>query len=180
MIDLDELLPAIASGSDGAFARWLAGAEAPLRASLKSFARSVDTEAVVQEALLRVWQCAPRIEGDGRPNALLRFAIVAARNLAVSETRRRRVPAPPIDDVEISVEPATPDPILRRAIAACREKLPSKPKQVLALRLASGGRMGDRELAAVAGMKLNTFLQNFTRARRLLADCLARAGVAVG
>lgn len=26
-------------------------------------------------------------------------------------------------------------------------------------------------------MRLNTFLQNFTRARKLLADCLKRAGV---
>jgi RNA polymerase sigma-70 factor (ECF subfamily) len=27
------------------------------------------------------------------------------------------------------------------------------------------------------GMKLNTFLQNFTRARKLLADCLRSRGV---
>jgi hypothetical protein len=28
-------------------------------------------------------------------------------------------------------------------------------------------------------MRLNTFLQNVTRARQLLADCLSRRGVAV-
>ena len=28
-------------------------------------------------------------------------------------------------------------------------------------------------------MKLNTFLQNFTRARQLIADCLHKRGVAV-
>lgn len=180
MTDLDELLPGIAEGADGAFARWLARAEAPLRASLRSFARAVDTEAVIQEALLRVWQCAAQIEADGRPNALLRFAIVAARNLAISEIRRREREVPPLDDVEIAVEPATADPILRRTIQECREKLPAKPKQVLGLRLASRGRRPDRDLAAVAGMTLNTFLQNFTRARRLLAECLERAGVSIG
>ena len=35
----------------------------------------------------------------------------------------------------------------------------------------------DRSLAERVGMKLNTFLQNVTRARRLLADCLRRRGV---
>lgn|GEM_PF-4888184 len=37
----------------------------------------------------------------------------------------------------------------------------------------------DTELAEGVGMRLNTFLQNFARARRLLAECLARAGIAV-
>ncbi len=39
--------------------------------------------------------------------------------------------------------------------------------------------MPDRSLAEALGMRLNTFLQNVARARRLLADCLREAGVAV-
>ena len=35
------------------------------------------------------------------------------------------------------------------------------------------------EEAERLGMRLNTFLQNFTRARKLLADCLERQGVAL-
>ena len=39
------------------------------------------------------------------------------------------------------------------------------------------GRARAYELATKLGMRLNTFLQNFTRARKMLADCLKRAGV---
>jgi RNA polymerase sigma-70 factor (ECF subfamily) len=88
MADLDHHLPAIAAGDDQAYARWLAGAEPELRAALRTFAATADTEAVLQEALLRVWQVAPRFTPDGRPNALLRFAVRAARNLALDEVRR--------------------------------------------------------------------------------------------
>ena len=66
------------AGDKDAFAAWLAGAERPVRISLRSFAVKVDTEAVLQEALLRVWQVAPRVRPDGRSNALLRFALRSA------------------------------------------------------------------------------------------------------
>ncbi|MBA3397052.1 MAG: sigma-70 family RNA polymerase sigma factor, partial [Deltaproteobacteria bacterium] len=88
--DLDLHLGAIVAGDTRAFARWLAGAEPPVRESLRSFARVVDVEAVLQEALLRVWQVAPRFVADGRPNGLLRLGVRIARNLAVSEVRRTR------------------------------------------------------------------------------------------
>src|SRR6266540_1570421 len=82
---LDDLLPAIGAGDATAFARWLAGAEGRLRDSLRSFAARVDTEAVLQEALIRVWQVAPRVTPDGKPDALVRLGVRIARNLAVSE-----------------------------------------------------------------------------------------------
>ena len=53
MADLDRHFPQIAAGDDGAFALWLAGAEPELRDGLRAFAATVDTEAVIQEALLR-------------------------------------------------------------------------------------------------------------------------------
>ena len=185
MSDLDAYLPAIAAGDPDAFGRWVAGAEARVRGSLLRFAAHVDVEAVLQECLLRVWQVAPRIEPDGRSDALLRFAVRVGRNLAVSELRRQGVrPQVVAELVEDSVAnlgppqpPTEPDPLLRRVIAACREKLPTKPALVLALRLRAGPAQPDRDLATEAGMKLNTFLQNFGRARKLLADCLRRAGV---
>ena len=91
MIDLDAHLPSIASGDAPAFGRWLAGAEEPVRRSLRSFAAVVDAEAVLLETLLRVWQVAPRVERDGQPNALLRVALRIARNAAIDEVRRARV-----------------------------------------------------------------------------------------
>jgi RNA polymerase sigma-70 factor (ECF subfamily) len=184
VIDLDSHLPAIADGDTAAFGRWMAGAEATVRASLRGFAARVDTESVVQETLLRVWQVAPRIQRDGKPNSLLRLALRIARNLAISETRRLRTADNYTDDlgqrVAAQIEqrgPTPPDPMLRAAIQDCRDQLPDRPAQALQARLGSGGRHPDTALAADLGMKKNTFLQNVTRARKLLAQCLESRGV---
>jgi RNA polymerase sigma-70 factor (ECF subfamily) len=176
MPDLDEHLSAIQGSDADAFGRWVAAAETTVRLTLRSFATQVDTEAVVQETLLRVWQVAPRFVPDGRPNGLLRLAIRIARNLATSESRRHPGHHPdPVAEGDIA--PVVVDPHLRRAIEDCRAQLPAKPAQVLAVRLAAGGSEPDEELARRLAMRLNTFLQNFTRARRLLAECLRRHGV---
>jgi RNA polymerase sigma-70 factor (ECF subfamily) len=180
-MDLDGYLAMIVAGDTRAFGSWMTGAEGRVRDSLRSFATVVDVEAVLQETLLRVWQVAPRFVADDRPNGLLRLAIRIGRNLAISEVRRTRArPAEP-DDLEAALAAAEqpvspPDPMLRSAIADCREKLPPKPRQALEARLAGGA---DDDLAEGLGMKLNTFLQNFTRARQLLADCLGKHGIAL-
>jgi RNA polymerase sigma-70 factor (ECF subfamily) len=182
--DLDIHLAAIVAGDQRAFGAWMAAAETTVRDTLGSFAVVVDVEAVLQEALLRVWQVAPRFVADGRPNGLVRLAIRIARNLAVSEVRRTRARPVEPDDLEAALAAAeraanAPDPMLRRVIALCREKLPAKPRLALDTRLASAGGHDDDDLATSIGMRLNTFLQNFTRARQLLADCLRKHGVAV-
>jgi len=181
MIDLDVHLQAIIAGDADAFARWLAGAEMPVRLSLASFATVVDVEAVLQEALLRVWQVAPRFEPDGEPNGLLRFGVRIARNLAVSELRRTKTrPVEPADlEDHHAVRASEPDPMLRRAIVECRDKLPAKPREVLDARLHNAGADDDLTLAEALGMRLNTFLQNFSRARKLLAECLGKRGIAI-
>jgi DNA-directed RNA polymerase specialized sigma24 family protein len=69
--------------------------------------------------------------------------------------------------------------MLREAIRACRDKLPARPRQALDGRLAGAGGRDDAELAEALGMRLNTFLQNVTRARQLLAECLRRRGIAI-
>jgi DNA-directed RNA polymerase specialized sigma24 family protein len=181
-VDLDHYLPAIAEGDAAAFAQWMGRAEAPLRASLRSFARSVDTEAVLQEALLRVWQMAPVLKTDGRPNALLRLALTTARHLAISEARRTVAAPEEIEALERLAQaeakmPVLPDPLLRAAIIECREKLPNKPRLALDQRLEGAGGQPDADLARRLGMSLNTFLQNFTRARKLLAECLKKRGI---
>lgn len=181
MNDLDRLLEAIAAGDDAAFGQFVAAAESRIRLSVLGFATTVDTEAVVQECLLRVWQVAPRFVPDGRPNGLLRLAIRIARNLAVSETRRRGGVASSDlgdDEIEIAVEPEQPDPMLREIIARCRELLRGKPAEVLAARLGEPWRP-DADLAVAIGMRTNTFLQNFTRARKQIAECLGKHGVDV-
>lgn len=183
-MDHDVHRAAIADGDAHAFGQWMAACEGTVRDSLRSFARVIDVEAVLQETLLRVWQVAPRFEPDGRPNALLRFTIRIARNLAISEVRRTKAqPAEPeAIETALSVdEPPLrePDPLLRQAIADCRDKLPPKPREAFDARLHSAGGDDDTTLAESLGMRLNTFLQNFTRARKLLADCLGTKGIAV-
>lgn len=178
--DLDVYLPAIAAGDADAFARWLAGGEPLVRGALRSFAARVDVEAVVQEALLRAWQVAPRVVPDGRPNGLLRLAMRTARNLAIDETRRggRFVDEESAGEVaEASSSPTPPDPFLREQIAVCWDRVPDKPRSALRARLESAGDGADVELAALCGMRLNTFLQNVGRARKHLVECLEAHGI---
>ncbi len=182
MIDLDVHLEAIRLGDAGAFGRFIAGAERAVRESVRPLAMHVDSEAVVQETFLRVWQVAPRIENDGRPNSLLRFAVRVAKNLALDEVRRARIKS--VDPAVLADAPdptpvAPPDPILRRAILECQEALPQKPSLALRARIESGGSDTDEALASQLGMTKNTFLQNFTRARKLLGECLEKKGVAL-
>ena len=182
--DLDVHLTAILAGDTRAFGRWMAGAELTIRDSLRSFVTVVDVEAVLQESLLRVWQVRERFERDGRPNGLLRLGIRIARNLAVSEVRRLKSRPVPEDDLERALMMAETydasresDPMLRGVLAECHGMLPAKPRQALDARLAGEGGKPDEDLAEALGMRLNTFLQNFTRARRMLAECLKKHGV---
>jgi DNA-directed RNA polymerase specialized sigma24 family protein len=188
MVDLDVLLPDIRSGEPAAFAQWMAEAEPTLRDSLRSFAAVVDVEAVLQEALLRTWQIAPRVELDGKANSLLRVGIRIARNLAVSERRRARGVPSDEDAVDRALAgdpdgttlPIVPDPHLRQAITECVGALPAQPARALQARIENAGRQDDDALAEQIGMRKNTFLQNFTRARKLVAECLKRHGIDLG
>jgi DNA-directed RNA polymerase specialized sigma24 family protein len=169
-------------GDMEAFARWMGMVEMPLRRSLRRFARAVDVEVAVQETLVRMWLVAgdPERRLSG-PDASLKFAFRVARNVAMEEMRRTRqerfVDLGELDGLpEGIVAPDPPDPALRRAIEDCIRRLPRQPRKALTARAGAGAR-ADRELAAGLHMKLNTFLQNIVRARKLLADCLERRGV---
>ena len=182
-MDLDLHLAGIAAGDPDAFGRWVAGAERRLRDSLRPLAARVDAEAVLQESLLRIWQVAPRFVPDGRPDGLVRLAIRIARNVAVSELRRNRLDPVEVEALERAADdrdglsPGPADPMLRRTIEDCRRQLPARPAAALAARLESDGAEPDERLAEHLRMRTNTFLQNVTRARRLLAECLRRRGV---
>ncbi len=180
MQDLDQHWPAIARADADAFARFLAAAELPLRRSLLGFARGVDVEAIVQEALLRIWQVAARYQPDGRDNGLYRLAVRIARNLALDEVKRCQRANLLEDAAAMAAEPSVEiavDPIFRKVIAGCVEALPPRPAQALRARLDDGGIEADATLASSCQMSIGTFLQNITRARRLLAECLQqRAG----
>jgi RNA polymerase sigma factor (sigma-70 family) len=182
--DLDEYLAGIIDGDTRAFGKWLAGAEPAVRNSLRSFAQAIDVESVIQETLLRVWQTAPRFIPGARVNSLLGYAMRIGYNLAIDEVRRTKaipIDHEPLETALAAAEDPTsvPDPILRRAIELCREKLPPQPRRAFDARLASAGGQDDSVLAANLGMQLNTFLQNFARARKAVAECLKQRGVTV-
>ena len=167
------------AGDRNAFAQWMGMVEIPLRRSLSRFARAVDLETVLQETFLRMWIVAgdPQRVLEGSC-ASLRFAHGVARNVAFEEMRRyrqdQRVDLEALNGLpEGRLEPDPPDPALARAIRKCMQIL---PLQALAARFRDGGRP-DRELAARLQMKVNTFLQNIVRARRLLRGCLEKRGV---
>jgi len=156
--------------------------ELAVRRSLRPFALHVDTEAVVQEAFLRIWQVAPRFVPDGKPNGLLRLLMRIARNLALDESKRRR--EVPIDDrahppPEIAVAWVEVDPLLRNVVVDCMGRLPPQPVAALSARLTSQGSESDAVIAERLRMKRNTFAQNVARARRLLAECLEQHGIAL-
>lgn len=184
-MNLDIHKAAIAAGDAHAFGQWMIGAEPSIRLSLHSFAAAVDTEAVLQESLLRIWQIAPEIDDDGKPNTLLRFGVRVARNLAISEVRKHKrmgLAEPDVLERHMAAEealhtPSPPDPLLRQTIQDCKDQLPEKPKAALEARLNSEGGESDASLAAKLSMRKNTFLQNFTRARTFLAQCLKRHGI---
>ncbi len=178
MSPIDAVFEQVRARSPAGFAEWLRLVELPLRASLRGFARVVDAEAVMQETLLRMWVVAERVELVGE-SASLRYALRVARNLALREAARLERFTPLVDDAEpvLSRPDPRPDPALRRAIRECLERLPRQPLQALQARLRSHGLDPDRDLAARLGMRLNTFLQNVSRARKALRKCLEGRGV---
>lgn len=180
MTSIDSLYQLVSSRDERAFADWMGCVERPIRSSLRSFARAVDVEGIVQETLLRMWVLAPqlclRLQGE---NASLRYALGIARNLAKSEAKRlkREVHLPQDEISEPGVFPAAPsDPGLAEAIRTCFEKLARRPRQALEMRIGQAS-LPDRELSRLLGMTLNTFRQNIVRARKQLADCLQRRGI---
>ena len=182
MSTLDHAFRRTQEGDHQGFTDWVRRVELPLRASLRRFARRVDVEAIVQEALLRMWTLAPTLTLDGE-DASLRYALRLARNLALREAERvARFSPPDPGGSEVPPEPRVdpdpvPDPGLLRAILHCIGRLPVKPRAALQARLAAGGLEPDRALADRLRMSLNTFLQNVVRARRHLARCLESKGI---
>lgn len=198
MTAADQLFSRVCLGDEAAFEGWMVVVEPQLRRSLAPWARAVDVEGVVQEALLRMWVYAgdrgDELEGA---DASLRFAVGMARNVARNEARRlgREVELP-ADEMGraggvgggtgadgssgsggMRVEPPpVHDPALRRIILACIELLPARPRAAMEARIDRGHEEDDRTLAASVGMKRNTFLQNIVRARRALEACLESNG----
>lgn len=179
MSEIDHAFRRAQLGDREAFADWVRRVEMPLRKSLRSFARSVDVEAIVQEGLLRMWVLARELTLAGE-SASLRYALRLVRNLAINEARRMGTLAPGDPPPEPAVQPApVPDAGLRRVILRCLERLPTMPGRAIRERLLNHDCLADRDLARRVGMQLNTFLQNIGRARKHLRECLESHGLSL-
>ena len=181
MTQTDLAFLAIRGGNSYMFAKWLSMVEAPLRRSLHRYARDLDTEVILQETLTRMWMIGARGKDLQGENASLLLAFGVLRNVRREEERRLKLAGQrdggrPEDHPDVAAcNPAPADAGLRRAIVRCFEKLPGRPRKAMEARLQ--GSTPDRDLAEELGMKLNTFLQNIVRARKVLARCLEESGV---
>lgn len=148
-----------------------------LRRSLSWARHLVDTESVVQQALLITWNNAPRIEPRTTSDPLLAYAIRVARNEALREIPPRDTP--PVDMDQEPTEPEVLSPLFRAGVSRCFDLLPDRPKIVLRVRIEDGGTSTDEELARHLGMTKGTYQQNLHRARVTIQDCLHRHGIEV-
>jgi DNA-directed RNA polymerase specialized sigma24 family protein len=171
---------AIARRDPEAFKKWFRLCEIRLKRSLRTYADTVDVEAIVQDTALKVWEHAPRLKPDGRPGFLLRWAFTVAHNAARTRSKREDRQDGLDERLEVpDLAHVLADPIFRGRIQRCREQLSGNPRSVLDARLADEGQHPDRILAAAIRMKDATFRKNLERARRALEKCLRGFGIDV-
>jgi len=167
-----DLMAAIASGDEAAFAR-LVGEQSP---PLLRFARTLltagtaEAEEVVQETFLRLWQQAATWQPNGRVTTWL---YQVAYRLCIDTLRRRRrsVSVDIADTEDIADEAPRPDQrLLRiddiRALRAAIEQLPER--QRTALVLFHFQEMSQADAAAVMSIGESAFESLLARARRRL------------
>jgi RNA polymerase sigma-70 factor (ECF subfamily) len=175
----DEALLAAYAAGDGAAARVLVGRLAPriLRLARRLLADPAEAEDVTQEALLRLWQMAPRWQAQGASPAtwLHRVAV----NLATDRLRRRRGPGlgPGLDEID-EPEDDTPGPAEAliqadrlAALDAALARLPDRQRAAVVLRHLEG--MTNPEIALELGIGVEAVESLTARGKRRLAQLLA-------
>ena len=115
------------------------------------------------------------VEDDAEQDLLPGEVVSSAPHDQLAEIAPQLNPEVLEQDPAAQVQPdGPPDPALRKAIEFCLKKLPRKPREAMLARLKG---LDDRTLATELDMRVNTFLQNIVRARRLLRKCLEGKGV---
>ena len=169
-------MAAIAAGDRAAFSR-LMGQLSP---SLLRFARtmlasnSADAEEVVQEALIRLWQQAPRWRPEGRISTWLHQVVY---RLAIDQLRRQR-PTLDLDGVGMDLADAAPLPgtrmALREDVRAVQQAVSALPvRQRTAIVLCHYQGLSQSEGAAVMGIGEDAYESLLARGRRSLRTALA-------
>jgi len=170
----EALLRRYATG-DSLAARLLVARMAPRlhRLALRLLADAAEAEDVVQEAMLRLWQIAPRWQSGGAQPSTWVYRVTV--NLATDRLRRRRSVA-----LDAVAEPAdeTPAPFevlleADRALAleAALAQLPDRQRQAVVLRHLEG--MPNPEIAEVMGVGIEAVESLTARGKRRLAELLS-------
>ena len=170
----DALLGRYAAGDPSA-ARLLVDRLAPrvLRLATRLLQDRAEAEDVTQEAMLRLWQIAPRWqEGGAQPATWLHRVAV---NLATDRLRRRR--SVDIDSID---EPDDPAPAAvetmieddrRRALDEALAELPERQRVAVVLRHLEG--MTNPEIGAAMGIGVEAVESLTARGKRRLAQLLS-------
>jgi RNA polymerase sigma-70 factor, ECF subfamily len=167
-----DLMAAIASGDEAAFARLIGEQSPPLLRFARTLltAGTAEAEEVVQETFLRLWQQAETWQPNGRVSTWLHQV---AYRLCIDNLRRRRrsVPLDIADTEDIADEAPRPDQRLIRiddvrAVRAAIARLPER--QRAALVLFHFQEMSQADAAAVMGVGESAFESLLARARRRL------------
>ncbi len=171
----DELLLRRYAAGEALAAQLLLDRLAPrlYRLALRLLGDTAEAEDVVQEAMLRLWQIAPRWQpGAAQPGT---WVYRVAMNLATDRLRRRRSVAldsvpEPADDA-----PAPFDALLEtdrtRALEAALVQLPDRQREAVVLRHLEG--LANPEIADVMGVSVEAVESLTARGRRRLAELLS-------
>lgn len=174
-------MAAIAGGDAAAFEA-AARAHSPRLVSLGAslLGNRAEAEEVAQEALLRLWQQAPRWQPKARISTWLHSV---AYRLSIDRLRRRR-PGAPVSEIEDMPDdnPSPEDALLHRQRASLIDAALDRlaPRQRAAVVLAHGRGLGQAEAAAILGMSEDAYESLLARARRRLKELVADARPAGG
>ena len=171
----DEALLRRYAAGDPAAAQLLLDRLAPrlYRLALRLLGDPAEAEDVVQEAMLRLWQIAPRWQPGAAQPATWVYRV--AMNLATDRLRRRRGVG--LDSV---AEPADPAPApheamltadRERALEGALAQLPDRQRQAVVLRHIEG--MSNPEIAALMDVGVEAVESLTARGKRRLVDLLS-------
>lgn len=171
----DRLMAACAAGDAQAFARIVDRHGPRLAAVVRRFAATAgDAEDIVQEAMLRAWQQAPRWQPGGAQLGTWLYRV--ATNLCIDRGRRKR--PEPLEDVPEPIDPAPAaldrleeaelQARLRRHIAALPER------QAMALTLRYTAELSNAAAAEAMEISEGAFELLLVRARKKLRSMLAQ------
>ena len=158
--DLEEQLLRIAAGDTEALAAFYNATRSAVYGLALSYLKNGhDTEDVVQDTYLRVWDSAPLYRPQGTPKAWL---LKIARNLALMQIRQRDKTRELPEDLPLTVDGPAVTVEDRQVLEAAFQVLGDQERQIVMLHVTAG--LKHRELAQLLELPLSTVLSKYRRA----------------